>query len=393
VPEVVRLRVLELCRDRLAHQGVAYISFNALPGGHIRRMLRDMMLFHTRPHGAPTQRIGQAKELMRLLVAGQTRDDEFAAVLKKEAQRILQRGADAFLFHDDLADFNQPYYFQEFAALAAQHGLQYLAEADFFEMQDWTQPPAVIEALKVFADDIILKEQYLDFIKCRRFRQTLLCRQDVSLKRQLEPALVRKFLIASPARPKAAGPVNGTVEEIIGPRGASMQIDHPLAQAAVQELRVAWPRALPWSDLLKAARARLGRPALDDFDGEAVRLADFVLAGYSAELVELHVFQPDWAALPGPRPVLSPLARGQLAQGRQIVAGLRHTGSRMDAPVVREMLLLLDGTRDVQTVAAELGRRIDAGTLALPAGASHASLLEDVEKAVRDAAAGALLIA
>src|SRR5262245_61473013 len=35
VPEAVRLRVFESCRDRLSPQGVAYVSYNVLPGCHI----------------------------------------------------------------------------------------------------------------------------------------------------------------------------------------------------------------------------------------------------------------------------------------------------------------------------------------------------------------------
>jgi SAM-dependent methyltransferase len=395
VPQAVRLRVLQLCHDWLAPQGVAYISYNALPGCHIRGMLREMMRFHIQHLSAPAQRIGQARTLLRLLVAGQTADNEFAAVLKKEAQRILQRGADSFLFHDDLADINQPYYLHEFVALARQHGLEFLAEADYFEMQDWMYPAAVVEALKPFSDNVVLKEQYLDFLKCRRFRQTLLCHQDVRLNRQLQPGVVRQFLIASQARPKPADPDSpgGAVAEFTGPRGSRLQVDEPLAKAAMIELIAAWPRALPWAQLLKQARTRLGQPPTDEFDDEAERLAQFVLAGYGADLVELHLHQAAWVVVPGQRPVLSPLPRGQLTCGRQMVAGLRHTGSRMDEPVVREMLLLLDGTRDLDAVAAELGRRIDAGELPLPAGTQRENLLADVHKAVHDAAAEALLIA
>jgi SAM-dependent methyltransferase len=395
VPDAVRLRVLRLCRERLAPQGVAYISYNAMPGGHIRGMLRDMMRFHTRHLAAPAEKIGQAKMLLRLLAEGQAQNDEFAAVLRKEARRVLQRGADHVLFHDDLADVNRPYYFHEFVALAGRHALQFLAEADLPDMQDWTQPAAVVEALKPLSGDIVLKEQYLDFLKCRRFRQTLLCRAGVPLNREPRPESVRQFLIASPARPKAAGPDpgGGAAEAFVSPRGASAQVDDPLTRAAMLELLAAWPRALLWGDLVKAARGRLGRPPADDFDDEAARLAEFLLAGYGTGLVELRLSQAAWAVRPGPRPVLSPLARGQLARGREIVADLRHTGSRMDEPIAREMLLLLDGTRDLQAVAAELGRRIDAGEVSLPAGAKREDLPADVERAVQDAAARALLIA
>jgi SAM-dependent methyltransferase len=392
VPEAVRLRVLELCRDRLAPQGVAYVSYNALPGFHIRAMLREMMLFHTRQLPEPAEKIDQAKALLRFLLAGQTGEDEFAALLKKEGERILARGADPILFHDDLGAINCPFYFHEFAALAGQHGLQFLAEAEFFDMQESVHPAPVVEALKQLGD-VVLKEQYLDFLKCRRFRQTLLCRANVRLNREPAPGLMRRYLIASQAKPVSARPdlSPGAVEGFTGQRGVTMQVDEPLIKAAMLELLAAWPRALPFGDLAKAARSRLGAARASDQDEE--QLAEAMLAAYAAGVVELHLYQPAWTVRRGGHAVLSLLARWQLTNGREVVTSLRHTDMRLDAPLVRALLLLLDGSRDVPAVAAELGRRLDAGELALPAGAAREDLPAYVDRAVRDAAAGALLIA
>jgi hypothetical protein len=109
-------------------------------------------------------------------------------------------------------------------------------------------------------------------------------------------------------------------------------------------------------------------------------------------LADLLLHQAVSAVLPGERPVLSPLARLQLRRGRDLVSGLRHTSTRRDQPAMRELLLLLDGNRDVQAVAAELSRRIDAGEVPLPLGVHPDNLLAEVEEAVRDAAARSLLI-
>ncbi len=48
VPEAVRSQILKICREHLAPQGVAIVSYNTFPGWHQRRMIRDMMLFHTK---------------------------------------------------------------------------------------------------------------------------------------------------------------------------------------------------------------------------------------------------------------------------------------------------------------------------------------------------------
>ena len=47
VPQPVRERILALCREMLNPQGVAYVSYNAYPGNHLRDLVRGMMRFHT----------------------------------------------------------------------------------------------------------------------------------------------------------------------------------------------------------------------------------------------------------------------------------------------------------------------------------------------------------
>jgi SAM-dependent methyltransferase len=394
VPEAVRLRALAVCRDHLAPQGVAYLSYNALPGCYIRAVLRDMMRFYAVSCPTPADRIARAKEMLRLLIAGQVRNDELAALLRKEAGHILERDADPFLFHDDLAEINQPFYFHEFMALAARHGLRFLAEAELLEMQESVFPPSVVAALGRYRGDVVMKEQCLDFLKCRRFRQTLLCREEVALNHEPAPDRVRRFLLASQARPKSGhlDLTAGTFEAFTGPHGVTIQVDEPLTKAAVLELTAAWPRALPFDALLSAAQAWAGRSG-QGADGDADRLSADLLVACSAGLVELHLHQPAWQVRPGARPVLGALARLQLTAGREVVTSLRHTDTQVNEPLMRELLLLLDGSRHVPAVAAELGRRIDAGEMALPAGVARTSLGAEVEQAVRDAIAKGLLIA
>src|SRR5579871_484360 len=48
VPEPVQNKILAVIRDHLTPNGIAYVSYNTLPGWHMRGMIRDMMLYHTR---------------------------------------------------------------------------------------------------------------------------------------------------------------------------------------------------------------------------------------------------------------------------------------------------------------------------------------------------------
>jgi len=336
----VQERILALSKACLAPQGVVYVSYNALPGGHLRLMLREMMLFHLRGTEDADERIGQAQALLKWLASAQRQDDPYGALLKAEAERALERRGQ-FLFHDELTDVYAPLYFHEFVEQAARHGLQYLAEASLTELRPREFPQEVLDKLEELAGEPVLKEQYLDFLRCRKFRHTLLCHQEAALDREWEPGRINKLYAASAAQ--AAGPPGpGGTEEFRGPQGSAISTAHPLAKAALHSLTETWPRALAFAELLE----RVG--------GEnAGALAEILYWTCAAGLVELHACPPCCAARPGERPLASPVARLQLRRGPGVTT-LRHTTVTVEGLLERQLLLLLDGTRDRAKLLAEL---------------------------------------
>ena len=131
VPAPVREQLLALCRRALADRGIAYVSYNALPGARVPQTLRELLELHLDGIDDAAERIAGARRLLALLSG----DNEQATVLGPEAASLLGR-SDALLFHDALSPVNDAFFFHEFAALAAGHRLQYLAEANVIEMQD-----------------------------------------------------------------------------------------------------------------------------------------------------------------------------------------------------------------------------------------------------------------
>ena len=51
VPQEMQEKILSICKENLAPNGVAYVSYNTYPGWRMRGMIRDMMLYHARPFG------------------------------------------------------------------------------------------------------------------------------------------------------------------------------------------------------------------------------------------------------------------------------------------------------------------------------------------------------
>jgi cyclopropane fatty-acyl-phospholipid synthase-like methyltransferase len=336
----VRDRLLALCREALSEHGVAYVSYNALPGGRMREALRDMLVFHTAALEQPGERVEQGRALLRFLLEGWSERHEFGAVMRGHAERLLERG-DETLFHDELALVNESVYFHEFAAHAGRHRLQYLAEADFFEMQIGTLPEQVAAEL-LGVEDPLRREQYLDFLKGRMFRQTLLCREELVLDRSPRPAVVERMAVSSPVGPRRARGSDGqTIFE--GPSGSTLTTDHPLVSRALERLGRSWPAALWVRELIPAGAS----------DADRAALCDALLRCYAGNLVELHIHPPEPAASAGELPEASPLARHQARFGG-LVTNLRHTSVRIEDDLGRRLVSLLDGRHDRAALATEL---------------------------------------
>jgi len=140
VPAPVRERILALCRDQLTEHGIAFVSYNAHPGGHARNMLREMMRFHVRGTADPEERMKQATALVRFLAESVSRQDPYRVFLGGELDGILKHDRN-HLYHDELAEINESFYFAQFLEQASHFRLQYLGEADFFEMFDHGYSP------------------------------------------------------------------------------------------------------------------------------------------------------------------------------------------------------------------------------------------------------------
>jgi SAM-dependent methyltransferase len=385
VPLAVREKVFEVCRENLAPNGVGYVSYNTFPGGHMRRLVREILLYHTRNIRDPKERIREALSLARYLSLWKHDQDNERDLLRAEFARVLGYDPGHF-YHDDLAGVNSPVYFHEFMEQASRHGLQYLAEADFYEMQGPPAAPEGPEAPRLPSPgDLIEFEQYIDFLRCRRFRQTLLCRDDVALDRTLAPARLRGLYLASPLRPASQTPDlgYGKVERFTGPKNSEIETDFPAAKAALTLLSGIYPSSLRFEDLLRRSRAlaAAGQTNGDDWPEQIAReLAAMLLKMFAAKVVEVAAGPSRFTVEVSERPQTSRLVRKQLEAGDVVVNQLHHLVEVRDGKA-RLLLRLADGTRDLAALRGDLAA-------ALQAEISE----EDLIKTLRNAARGAMLV-
>jgi SAM-dependent methyltransferase len=364
IPAVARDRLFALFAHHLAPQGVAFVSYNVYPGCYVRRMAWEMLRFHTDHLAGAQARIAGARGLARLLAASCDLSDPFRAPLTAELESLVERDP-AHLLHDDLAAINDPVYFHELDDHARHHGLQFLGEA---ELAARGYGRLSLEARRLLDGlDPLTREQYLDFILGRRFRQTLLCRRDVELDPSLRADRIDTLFLAARGRVSLAPREPDAPEGLEPADGTTAREAAEWREALLDALGEAAPRRLAFDEV--AAMVGAGEPR---GRGRAF-FRQVVLDAARAGAVVLHTAAPRMTTEPGERPLASPIARQQVATGH-IVTTLCHDSASIDDAVARRLLPLLDGTRTRPALAAALGAALHGDSAAARAATLDAHL-------------------
>ena len=336
VPPHARDALFALARERLSPDGVLYVSYNALPGCRIRQIAWDILHAHVDRIESSVARVAEARRLARMLADAGTTTLASDEAVRAEFRTIAAR-SDSAICHDDLAVPNDPFYFRDFVAHASRHGLAYVAEVDLHSMSG----AGISAELRAYLStlDPMSREQYLDFARLRRFRQSLLQRSDAKGDLTVHPQRVAAMHVsADPSLIRAAqegkvGDLARALDPTNGERGPVRALLDALVDRAPAAMSIAELRAIATTP---------PRPL------EAILTDAFV-----SSIVALHVHPPALATTPSERPEASPLARYQ-ARERDEVTTLAHTRVRLaDAPT-RRLLTLVDGTRDRAALAAAI---------------------------------------
>jgi SAM-dependent methyltransferase len=325
IPPEARDALLALIASHLSPAGLAYVSYNAHPGGYFRRMLRDIGLWHARGVEDQLARAAKAQELYVFLKEQRmTEADTYGALLARELPP-LSDGPLYRLVHDDLSDFWEPVWFADFARHAGGHGLTFVGEADMSGLRSELLPDGVEPEVWRFAGgDRVAFEQYSDLMTARHFRQSILCRSGLEVAIEPAPELAARLHWA--ARPNA----------------------RPLEVGPVADAFAVLDRSRPLAVPFEALRAELG------VDRAALGAA--LLDGFRRERLIPHAGPLNAATEAGERPRASPLARWQAARGPEMTS-LAYTTVRMEEPAARALIVLLDGARDRDAIRAELQAR------------------------------------
>lgn len=367
VPEPVRRRVLEICRKNLSREGVALVSYNALPGWHMDGALRDMALFHTRHAGPPLERVEAGHRLIEFLQrATPDADSAWAKMLRARGDALRRYPLD-YIYHDHFEVVNTPFLFVEFARRAADAGLQVLGDARVAATWIGGLAPEARQRFESWTSDPIELQQYMDFLVNRMLRHTLLCRSEVALLRAPDPGRLDGLHVASRLEvdPPDAD-LHASGEMTFRKPGASerVRVAHPIEKAAMVALSERWPASLPFAELFVAACERLGVEPGDDtaqIVAVAERLADTLTRCWLRDQVELFSADLPVTSVVSERPEACAAARVLAREGTLVPTRLHDSLDLSD--VSRLVLGLLDGRRDRESLIDRLAEQVQRGDL------------------------------
>ncbi len=368
VPTEVQQHILKLSRERLGKQGVAYISYNTNPGWRMRGMLRDIMLFHARNFTDVGTRIAQSRALINFLAETLTGEKSAYATLLQNEVELMKNWEDAYFRHDSLEEVNDPVYFYEFMARADEQGLQYLGEVDVNSMVANNFSDKVKETLDKVGNNIIQREQYMDFIRNRMFRQTLLCHREVSLTREIDIGLATRMSIAANCVPTLENPAltdNSSVDFKLD-NGPTFSTTCPFTKSIAYSLGKRWPAYVVFDDLENSVHRTLYHNSLTiTADAQLNRDRQIICARifelFIRGILGLTLYPPTVKTDVSDRPIATPIARLQ-ASKQTWATNCLHQPVAVDL-VKRHLLPILDGNHDRSMIQDEMLRLIKNKTL------------------------------
>jgi methyltransferase-like protein/trans-aconitate methyltransferase len=360
VPKDAQEAILCICRDTLAPNGVATISYNVLPGWHLRSIVRDICIHHVGKDGPPMVRVAAARRALELIATSVKETEAYGLLLRNEATRIGRRPA-AYILGEFLVADNTPCYFHEFIEWAGNYGLSYLCEADLNSSIPEIRNPETRRRNRALAgSNPVALEQYIDFFTGRTFRRSVLIRsqQSAHVKRNRNFERLRSLHFVSAIR-KVPSKSSENLSTFLDGQGRRIKArDHSVSEA-LSRLADSYPATLTLDELTEPLARKNERSEA----AEKVCKAIFalVLAGQAvASTVPFRATRADTE-----HPKVWSLARMEASVNQPWLTTLNHLPVPLRLVPVA-LLPHLDGNNDCETLREFIVEALMHGSIKTP---------------------------
>jgi len=350
VSEDVRQALLNFCRQALAPNGLAYISYNAQPGWANRRIVRETLLRSTAVREASIEdKAARAIEVAtQLLQDLPSNNYAFGVLLAEELERV--RGSKpGYVFHEYLTEFNDGFWFRDFVDQARSHGLAYVADAQFGRWEGHV-PDEIKTPLAERGLEQMEREEAADLLGHRYFRASILCRTDAERTTLALDDLFEELYVAASlsAESDPFDLTDGLSERFSGNNQAAVTLEASITKAAAVLLASQWPDSMAFETLFAKAVALLNEHQYQNSDNPRALLQDDLITLFQAGQIELSLQQV--ATQQGGQQAHK-LARYEAAH-REALTTPHHMQLPFDAQVMA-LVRTLNGTKSLPEIQRE----------------------------------------
>jgi methyltransferase-like protein len=230
------------------------------------------------------------------------------------------------------------------------------------------------------------REQYIDFLRIRGFRSTLLCHAEADVDRTLKPADFTKLYVAYHEMPEPFVFLHGELKVKFASKGVKLLSRSPLVRSALEHLAEIWPRAIAYDELVRTAAVRLrSEMATSGLDvrkepldpAEVSAVLSILMQAFSWGVLDAFVNPPQFAPEVSSRPIASALARRQAAQSLK-VTNRRHEVVTLDA-FSQQVIQRLDGGADRSMLIDHMQRALNSKKIVAKSNSTTPMSLESTD--------------
>ena len=377
VPPPVRQIILRQVARHLSADGIAYVSYNTLPGWRLKQVFRDALISQTRHLPDAKTQVARARVLIEAWKGWRSNGAPHSKLLRHWADKASTM-PDDYLAHEFLEDANEPQTFTDFVEDAARAGLGYLGDLDLWMSLPENYDPETRRMLELTADNLLVPtEQMIDVLTGREFRRTLLVHEEITprISRQLDRTRIESLHFAGEYKlpePASTAPWTFTV-----PNGRTLSTNIASVRAAFQALSAAFPASLSLNEL-----ASLSDPEAADRSGRT-EIVDALFGALAGGLIDARTDRLRAASSVATMPRAPAYCRIDALAGEGVTATLRHEPFFIDV-VGRILLPLLDGGHDKPALAQALIDAVNAGELRLDREGVHVTNENEIADSARD---------
>lgn len=333
IPKHKHEHLLEKISTSLSKNGIAYISYNCLPGWTIKTSIREYVLNEFGKLPSNPQELQDNLQELDQWIKSMALVDQAGASSLAQAVTEIKNKAPGFSLHDEFELESSPLYFKELMGLLETHSLFYVGDS----LQDGnlleTYPELVREHLKrTHLENRQQLESKSDFIRNRKFRRSI-----VSKGKPSDPKLLWSEELFVYSKLKVLPD-----HQYEHPTYGKVRLHFPEIQEPLLKLQEARPQAIALKELLPTDQA-----------SDQEKLLDRLLFLFRMDLIEFWPYALCAEKFEKPKNPKAFLLNQIQAKHQMWLTNELHESISLDERAC-ELVGYLDGSKDLQELARQM---------------------------------------